>query len=123
METDFEHALSGVHGERAKEVAERAVSDAVANIGQMLAAAKPFGGVMPNFASGGTFTALSAPIRKLDGECVVPLDSPLLEVRRRAIAEGYTELRFNPETMGWAYHKPDQALGEDGHTYVSVRPI
>ena len=42
-------------------------------------------------------------------------------IRCRAILQGYTELRFNPETMSWAWHKPDQAVGEDGRLYVWPR--
>lgn len=45
---------------------------------------------------------------------------PIMPVRKRAFGQGYTELRFNPETMGWAYHKPDQAVGDDGRVYVKV---
>jgi hypothetical protein len=40
------------------------------------------------------------------------------EIERCAFASGFTELRFNPGTMGWAYHKPDQAVGPDGRIYV-----
>jgi hypothetical protein len=43
------------------------------------------------------------------------------EIERRAFEQGFTELRFNPETMGWAYHKPDQAVGADGRVYVRKR--
>lgn len=39
-------------------------------------------------------------------------------ISARAHRRGYTDLRFNPETMGWAYHKPDQAVGADRRRYV-----
>lgn len=44
--------------------------------------------------------------------------APLKSLGERALEQGYTELRFNPKTRGWAYHKPDQALGADGRVYV-----
>lgn len=46
---------------------------------------------------------------------------PLRPIGERAFEQGYTELRFNPDTMGWAYHKPDQAVGDDGRVYVRKR--
>lgn len=46
--------------------------------------------------------------------------SPLKAITDRALEQGYTDLRFNPKTMGWAYHKPDQAVGEDGRFYVKA---
>lgn len=52
---------------------------------------------------------------------LAPHDNLRNEVERRATEGGYTELRFNPETMGWAYHRPDEAVGEDGRRYVRVR--
>jgi hypothetical protein len=39
-------------------------------------------------------------------------------IRNHAHALGYTELHFNPQTMGWSWHKPDQVLGADGRLYV-----
>lgn len=45
---------------------------------------------------------------------------PLKALSERALEQGYTDLRFNPKTMGWAYHKPEQALGEDGRLYVKA---
>lgn len=42
----------------------------------------------------------------------------LREVERRAFEDGYTELRFNPKTLGWAYHKPDQTGVVNGTIYV-----
>lgn len=43
---------------------------------------------------------------------------PLRPLSERALEQGYTELRFNPDTMGWAYNQPDQAVGDDGRVYV-----
>jgi len=45
---------------------------------------------------------------------------PLKSLRERAVERGYTDLRFDPETMSWGYHKLDQAVGEDGRTYTKV---
>lgn len=46
----------------------------------------------------------------------VPIDS----VEKVAAERGCTGLRFNGRTMGWSYHKPDQAVGEDGRLYVKA---
>ncbi len=116
----FERVLSGELGDEAKQTAERATQEAVAKVADMFAPTKLPGGVMLDFASGGTFTALKGPIRALGDECVVPL-SVNDEIRKRAIQGGYTELRFNPETTGWAYHRPDEAVGMDGRRYVRVQ--
>lgn len=49
---------------------------------------------------------------------------PLSETLRRfAQARGYTELRFNPKMRGWAWHKPDQVIGEDGRLYIRADGI
>lgn len=45
------------------------------------------------------------------------------EIEARAYAQGFTELRMDPETKGWAYNKPDQALGTDGRLYVRAATI
>jgi len=46
-------------------------------------------------------------------------EEPFAEsVRKHAFERGYVELRFNPSTMSWAWHKPDQATGPDGTIYV-----
>lgn len=45
---------------------------------------------------------------------------PITPVRMTAFEQGYTDLRFNGETMSWAYHKPDQAVGEDGRVYIKA---
>jgi hypothetical protein len=46
--------------------------------------------------------------------------APLDSVEKVAAERGCTGLRFNGRAMGWAYHKPDQALGEDGRLYVKA---
>jgi len=52
-------------------------------------------------------------------EAISAADEPLAEtVRKHAFEHGYVELRFNPRTMWWAWHKPDQAVGPDGRIYV-----
>ena len=76
--TTFERALSGELGDEAKQAAERAVEDAVAKIADMFAGAKAFGGVMTEFASGGTLAAPEYKIGALDGECVLSIGSNLI---------------------------------------------
>lgn len=46
--------------------------------------------------------------------------APLKSLSEHALAQGYTDLRFDQKTMGWAYHRPDQAIGGDGRLYVKV---
>lgn len=125
MTIDFENALAGEHGAETQAAAEEAVRYAVDSIAKMIKpsidAALAAEVASGDFASGGTFTVPKPPIRALDGECVLPLESPLSEVTRRAVEGGFTELRFNPETMGWTYHRPDEAVGEDGRRYIRVQ--
>ena len=45
---------------------------------------------------------------------------PIKSAHELALEHGYTQHRFNPETMGWAYHEPDQSVGDDGRRYVMV---
>lgn len=124
MATDFEGALAGEHGEDAQRAAEEAVRGAVDALAGMLkptmdaalAACVATGG----FATGGVFNARAATLHFDGGEAILPIGNVL---RERALAQGYTDLRFNSETMSWAYHKPDQAVGEDGRTYVKARDV
>lgn len=46
--------------------------------------------------------------------------APLKSLSEHALTQGYTDLRFDQKTMGWAYHKPDQAVGHDGRLYVKA---
>lgn len=42
-------------------------------------------------------------------------------IRRRAHDLGFTDLRFDLSARTWAWHKPDQVIGEDGRIYVRHR--
>lgn len=42
-------------------------------------------------------------------------------IRKFAHEQGYTDLRFNPATRSWAWHKPDQAVGADGRLYIRAQ--
>lgn len=114
----FEDALAGKHGEEAQHAAEGAVRSAVDKMADMFKHAGPMiGGTISSFPTGGLFSVSAAKFTLSNGEAVLPL-SVNEEVRKRALSSGHTELRFNSETMGYAYHKPDQAVGEDGRVYV-----
>ena len=124
MSTELERALSGELGEEPKQAADRAVRSAFDEVTKMLMpsieASLLSGDAFGGFARGGVFNAPTSVFRTNDGEHVVPL-SVNSEIQKRVISSGATELRFNSETMSYAYHKPDQAVGGDGRLHVSKK--
>ena len=127
MAIDFENALAGEHGDEAQRAAEDAVRGAVDAIAVMLKpsidAALNAGAAMGGFAAGGIFNSRAATFHLSNGECILPIGDVLRERTEQAQSQGYTELRFNPDTRGFAYHKPDQAVGEDGRLYIRARGV
>jgi hypothetical protein len=57
MTIQFEDALAGQHGEEMKQVAEKAISDAVSQMGKMFTGGVIAGGTTGKFASGGPVSA------------------------------------------------------------------